>query len=110
MGITYMWSNAASPMASPWLCCMAVPVAGAARQCAGILIPRYYRIILFDQRGCGRSRPHAEVAHNTTWHLVSDIEKIREAFEIERWMVFGGSWGATLALIYAQAHASCVEH
>ena len=66
--------------------------------------PEVYRIILFDQRGCGRSRPHASVEDNTTWHLVADIEKIREALGIEQWIVFGGSWGATLALIYAQAH------
>lgn len=66
--------------------------------------PNIYRIILFDQRGCGRSRPHASVADNTTWHLVDDIELIRKTLGIDRWMVFGGSWGATLALIYAQAH------
>ena len=66
--------------------------------------PRHYRVILFDQRGCGRSTPHAEVAANTTWHLVADIERIRAALGIERWIVFGGSWGATLALIYAQSH------
>ncbi|MEX5728008.1 proline iminopeptidase [Rhodovulum iodosum] len=66
--------------------------------------PAEYRVILFDQRGCGRSRPHASVAHNTTWHLVRDIEKIRASFGIDRWVVFGGSWGATLALIYAQTH------
>ncbi|MDC0737700.1 prolyl aminopeptidase [Cognatishimia sp. SS12] len=66
--------------------------------------PRTYRIILFDQRGCGRSRPHAAVENNTTWHLVADIERIREALGIEQWVVFGGSWGATLALIYAQTH------
>jgi proline iminopeptidase len=66
--------------------------------------PLEYRIILFDQRGCGRSRPHASVEANTTWHLVRDIEKIRAALGIERWVVFGGSWGATLALIYAQTH------
>ena len=71
--------------------------------------PSYYRIILFDQRGCGRSRPHAEVEHNSTWHLIADIEQIRAAIEVDRWMVFGGSWGATLALIYAQAHASAVQ-
>ncbi|MEM0934661.1 MAG: prolyl aminopeptidase [Pseudomonadota bacterium] len=65
--------------------------------------PAEYRIILFDQRGCGRSRPHASVEANTTWDLVEDIEAIRVALGIERWMVFGGSWGATLALIYAQA-------
>lgn len=66
--------------------------------------PRDYRIILFDQRGCGRSTPHAAVDANTTWHLVRDIETIRTVLEIDRWVVFGGSWGATLALIYAQTH------
>ena len=66
--------------------------------------PKVYRVILFDQRGCGRSRPHASVAHNTTWHLVGDIEKIRRTFGIDSWCVFGGSWGATLSLVYAQAH------
>lgn len=66
--------------------------------------PDIYRVILFDQRGCGRSRPHASVDFNTTWHLVADIEHIRTALGIDRWIVFGGSWGATLALIYGQAH------
>jgi proline iminopeptidase len=66
--------------------------------------PEVYRIILFDQRGCGKSRPHASVQANTTWHLVADIEKIRQKLGIDRWLVFGGSWGATLALIYAQSH------
>ncbi len=66
--------------------------------------PAEYRIVLFDQRGCGRSRPHASIKANTTWHLVADMERIREALGIDRWIVFGGSWGATLALIYAQTH------
>ncbi|MCH2076704.1 MAG: prolyl aminopeptidase [Rhodobacteraceae bacterium] len=66
--------------------------------------PAKYRVVLFDQRGCGRSRPHASVENNTTWHLVRDIELIRETLGIDRWIVFGGSWGATLSLIYAQAH------
>ena len=69
-----------------------------------------YRVILFDQRGCGRSRPHASVTHNTTWHLVDDIELIRRELEIDDWIVFGGSWGATLSLIYAQAHPDRVRH
>ncbi|MEM9755042.1 MAG: prolyl aminopeptidase [Pseudomonadota bacterium] len=64
--------------------------------------PAHWRIVLFDQRGCGRSRPHASVQANTTWHLVDDIERIRDALGIGRWAVFGGSWGATLALIYAE--------
>ncbi len=66
--------------------------------------PAVYRIVLFDQRGCGRSTPFASVAHNTTWDLVADIERIRAALGIDRWVVFGGSWGATLALIYAISH------
>jgi proline iminopeptidase len=66
--------------------------------------PSVYRIVLFDQRGCGRSRPHAGVEANTTWHLVEDIERIRGALGIDQWLTFGGSWGATLALLYAQKH------
>jgi len=66
--------------------------------------PEKYRIILFDQRGCGRSTPHADLVDNTTWHLVADIEQLRTHLAIERWQVFGGSWGSTLALAYAQAH------
>ncbi|WP_112321143.1 prolyl aminopeptidase [Oceanibium sediminis] len=71
--------------------------------------PTHYRAVLFDQRGCGRSSPHASVENNTTWDLVADIERIRESLGIERWIVFGGSWGATLALIYAQTHPERVE-
>ncbi len=70
--------------------------------------PAAYRIVLFDQRGCGRSTPHVATAapdeNNTTWHLVADMEKLREHLAIERWQLFGGSWGATLALAYAQTH------
>jgi proline iminopeptidase len=66
--------------------------------------PQVYRIILFDQRGCGKSRPHANLVDNTTWHLVADMERLREHLGIERWQVFGGSWGSTLALAYAQTH------
>ncbi len=71
--------------------------------------PKTYRVILFDQRGCGRSRPHASVTDNTTWHLVDDIERLRTLFDIDEWAVFGGSWGATLALIYAQSHPDRVS-
>lgn len=66
--------------------------------------PGFYRIVLFDQRGCGRSRPHASVIANTTWHLVEDVETIRKTLGIDRFIGFGGSWGATLALIYALSH------
>ncbi len=66
--------------------------------------PARYRIVLFDQRGCGHSRPHAALEGNTTAHLVADMERIREHLGIDRWVVFGGSWGSTLALAYAEAH------
>lgn len=66
--------------------------------------PKAFRIILFDQRGCGRSRPNATLEANTTWHLVRDIELIRETLGIDAWHVFGGSWGSTLGLVYAQEH------
>lgn len=66
--------------------------------------PEHYRIILFDQRGCGRSTPHASLEGNTTQTLVADIERIREHLNIERWLLFGGSWGSTLSLVYAETH------
>ncbi len=66
--------------------------------------PRAYRIVLFDQRGCGRSKPHASLVDNTTWHLVDDIEALREHCNIDKWQVFGGSWGSALGLAYAQTH------
>ncbi|MBU2866693.1 prolyl aminopeptidase [Pacificibacter marinus] len=72
--------------------------------------PAIFRIILFDQRGCGRSTPFASVKNNTTWHLVADIERIRTTLGIKQWVVFGGSWGATLGLAYTQAHPDRVIH
>lgn len=66
--------------------------------------PAKWRVVLFDQRGCGHSTPHAELRENTTWTLVADIERLREALGIEKWSVFGGSWGSTLALAYAETH------
>jgi proline iminopeptidase len=71
--------------------------------------PKHYRIILFDQRGAGKSTPHAALEENTTWHLVDDIEKIRHHFGINKWIVFGGSWGSTLALAYAETHPAAVR-
>jgi proline iminopeptidase len=71
--------------------------------------PERYRIVLFDQRGCGRSTPHASLEENTTWHLVDDIEQLRTRLGIERWQVFGGSWGSTLALAYAETHPERVS-
>ena len=66
--------------------------------------PSIYRIVLFDQRGCGKSTPHASLVDNTTWHLVSDMEALRDHLGIAKWQVFGGSWGSTLALAYAEKH------
>ena len=66
--------------------------------------PRKYRIILFDQRGCGKSTPYASLVDNTTWHLVDDMEKLRKHLNIEKWQIFGGSWGSALALLYAEAY------
>ena len=70
--------------------------------------PSIYRIVVFDQRGCGRSKPHSRLEDNTTWHLVADIEALRRHLGIDRWQVFGGSWGSTLALAYAQQHPDVV--
>src|SRR5215210_3726387 len=66
--------------------------------------PEVYRIVVFDQRGSGQSTPHASLHENTTWHLVEDLERLRERLEIDSWVVFGGSWGSTLALAYAETY------
>jgi len=71
--------------------------------------PNLYRIVTFDQRGCGRSTPHASLENNTTWDLVADLERIREHLGIDKWVLFGGSWGSTLALAYAQSHPERVH-
>src|SRR5689334_22501989 len=71
--------------------------------------PATYRIVLFDQRGCGKSRPYASLVDNTTWDLVADMERLREHLSIERWLLFGGSWGSTLSLAYAQTHPERVS-
>ncbi|HEY0230728.1 MAG TPA: prolyl aminopeptidase [Dokdonella sp.] len=80
------------------------PGAGVSTYHRRFFDPARYRIVLFDQRGAGKSTPHAELEDNTTWHLVADIEAIRVHCGVERWVVFGGSWGSTLALAYAQTH------
>lgn len=72
--------------------------------------PGKYRIVQFDQRGCGRSTPYSELRENTTWDLVADMERIRQTLGIEKWLVFGGSWGSTLALAYAETHPERVSH
>jgi len=80
------------------------PGGGTAPICRQYFDPKFWRIIIFDQRGCGQSLPFAELKDNTTWDLVRDIETIRKHLKIERWLVFGGSWGSTLSLAYAETH------
>ncbi|QIB34427.1 prolyl aminopeptidase [Ancylobacter pratisalsi] len=85
------------------------PGAGLSPDYRRLFDPARYEVVLFDQRGCGRSTPYADLANNTTWHLVADIERLRETFGFETWQVFGGSWGSTLALAYAQTHPERVS-
>jgi proline iminopeptidase len=85
------------------------PGAGCSAKMRRFHDPAKYRIVLFDQRGSGRSTPHADLVDNTTWDLVADIERLRTALAIDRWQVFGGSWGSTLALAYAQTHPERVS-
>ena len=83
------------------MCIRDRPGGGGDKNVRRFFNPEVYRIVNFDQRGCGRSKPHGLLEENTTWHLVEDIEAIREKLNIDSWMVFGGSWGSTLALTYA---------
>ena len=99
-----------NPKGQPVLFLHGGPGAGLSRAHRRFFDPSHYRIILFDQRGAGLSTPHANLVDNTTWHLVEDIEKIRKHLGIEKWLVFGGSWGSTLALAYAETHPSAVTH
>lgn len=98
-----------NPRGKPVLMVHGGPGAGANAVMRRFHDPAVHRIILFDQRGCGRSTPHAELAENTTWHLVSDMEVIRRRLGIERWQIFGGSWGSSLALAYAETHPERVS-
>ncbi|MGH1431577.1 MAG: prolyl aminopeptidase [Neptuniibacter sp.] len=85
------------------------PGGGTSQAHRSFFDPEKYRIILFDQRGCGRSSPHSELTNNTTQDLIEDIEKIRTYLKIDQWLLFGGSWGSTLSLLYAQAHPERVS-
>ena len=99
-----------TPTGIPVLVLHGGPGGGCSPMMRRFFDPSHYRIVLFDQRGCGRSRPHASVEANTTAHLIADIERIRTTLGIARWIVFGGSWGATLGLAYAQAHPDRAAH
>jgi proline iminopeptidase len=93
-----------NPRGKPVIVCHGGPGGGSTPSMRRYFDPARYRIVLFDQRGCGRSTPHAELRENTTWDLVEDMEAIRRHLRIDRWQVFGGSWGATLSLAYALTH------
>jgi proline iminopeptidase len=103
------WEISGNPDGKPALFLHGGPGGGSKPDNRRLFDPARYRIVVFDQRGCGRSRPHAseallDLSTNTTWHLVADIEALREHLGINKWLVLGGSWGSTLALAYAQTH------
>jgi len=98
------YEQCGNPQGKPVVLLHGGPGAGCSAKMRRFHDPKHYRIVLFDQRGSGRSTPHADLVDNTTWDLVADIERLREHLGIERWQVFGGSWGSTLALAYAEAH------
>lgn len=101
---TLYYEQCGNPRGKPVVLLHGGPGGGCSAKMRQFHDPAKYRIVLFDQRGAGRSIPHADLHDNTTWDLVADIEKLRERLAIERWQVFGGSWGSTLALAYAETH------
>ena len=103
------WEECGNPDGKPAVFVHGGPGAGAGPVSRRFFDPRRYRIVVFDQRGCGRSQPHASLKLNTTWHLVADMEALRSHLGIDRWLVFGGSWGSTLSLAYAQSHPQRVS-
>ncbi len=98
------WEQSGNPQGSPVVFLHGGPGAGAAPAHRRFFDPAHYRVVIFDQRGAGRSTPLGEIRDNTTPHLVDDVERLRAHLGIERWLVFGGSWGSTLALAYSEAH------
>lgn len=103
------YEECGNPAGKPAVFLHGGPGAGSDKRARQFFDPHHYRIVVFDQRGCGRSRPSASLIENTTWHLVADIERLRRHLGIERWLVFGGSWGSTLGLAYAEAHPERVS-
>jgi proline iminopeptidase len=108
------WEVCGNPAGKPAVVLHGGPGAGCSPWWRRLFDPSAYRVVLFDQRGCGRSVPHAstptvDLTLNTTSHLVADIEALRDDLGIDRWLVLGGSWGSTLALAYAQRHPECVS-
>jgi proline iminopeptidase len=103
------WERVGTKGAKPAVFLHGGPGGGCSASHRRLFDPALYDVILFDQRGCGRSTPFASLDNNTTWHLVADIERLREMVGVEQWQVFGGSWGSTLALAYAETHPERVS-
>ncbi|MET3471345.1 proline iminopeptidase [Novosphingobium sp. 1529] len=108
-GHVIAYERCGTPGATPAVFLHGGPGGGISPTHRRLFDPARYDVLLFDQRGCGRSTPHAGLEANTTWHLVADIERLREMVGAQQWLVFGGSWGSTLALAYAQAHVERVS-
>ncbi|WP_416778411.1 prolyl aminopeptidase [Xenorhabdus budapestensis] len=103
------WELCGNPEGKPAIFIHGGPGGGIANYHRQLFDPEHYHVMLFDQRGCGRSKPHASLENNTTWHLIDDIERLRKLMRVDKWLVFGGSWGSTLSLAYAQKHPSSVS-
>ena len=108
-GHTVYWERIGTKGAKPAVFLHGGPGGATSPSQRRLFDPALYDVILFDQRGCGKSTPHASIEANTTWHLVADIERLREMMGVEQWLVFGGSWGSTLALAYAETHPQRVS-
>ncbi|MDR3496271.1 MAG: prolyl aminopeptidase [Ancalomicrobiaceae bacterium] len=108
-GHAIYWERVGTPGATPAVFLHGGPGAGSGPDHRRLFDPARYDVTIFDQRGCGRSRPHASLDTNTTWHLVADIERLRRMAGADKWLVFGGSWGSTLALAYAETHPEHVS-
>jgi proline iminopeptidase len=107
-GHSLYWELSGNPKGKPVVFLHGGPGGGSSPEHRRQFDPELYNILVFDQRGCGKSTPYASLENNTTWDLVADIEKLREMVGVDKWQVFGGSWGSTLALAYAQTHPSRV--
>jgi proline iminopeptidase len=103
------YERCGTPGAKPAVFLHGGPGGGISPEHRRLFDPACYDLLLFDQRGCGRSTPHAGLEANSTWHLVADIERLRALMDVEQWLVFGGSWGSTLALAYAETHPERVS-
>ncbi|SSC68139.1 prolyl aminopeptidase [Ciceribacter selenitireducens] len=108
-GHTIYWERVGTRGAKPAVFLHGGPGGGTSPTQRRLFDPALYDVLLFDQRGCGKSTPHAGLDANTTWHLVADMERLRTLMGVEKWLVFGGSWGSTLALAYAETHPEHVS-